>query len=200
MAPGERFITERQAKLLWAPNSPEKQEFEHLMHELTKRGVHEEIARDLVYAAKDLPSVRLRIEYVDSEIRRRSRSRNPIKNPPGFYKWFIENEVPVPGGLVSAATATAAAQAADLQNEYLNYRYREAEKYFKDQYTTEQQRDRLEEMKYRLRKDSDEWAYLPPNVLETMVYHHTIQEVESEVELLTYDQFCQNNQLRLALA
>jgi hypothetical protein len=199
VAPGERFITERQAKLAWTPDSPERQKFEKLMSELTKRGVHEEIARDLLYAAKDLSSVQSRIEYVDSEVRRRSRSRSPIKNPPGFYKWFIENEAPVPDTFISETTAAAAAKVTDLQKEYFTYRYQETEKYFKTHFTPDQQKQRLEDVKFRLRKESDEWAYMPANLLEYMIYDQVLREIEPEVDLLTYDQFCQNNQLHLAL-
>lgn len=196
MRPGDQFISERQAKLLWAPNSPEMQEFEHLTGELTRRGVHEEIARDLLYSAKDLISVRLRIDYVDAEVSRRKRTRSPIKNPPGFYKWMIENEAPVPDSFISQTTA-ATTPIQDLQDAYSNYRFWEAEKHFKAHYTTEQQQERLDHVRFRLRKDSDEWTYLPANVMETMSYGHAIREIESEVELLTFDQFCQNNQLRL---
>ena len=200
VAPGDRFITERQVKLTCAPDSSEKQDFDQLMAELTKRGVREEIARDLLFNAKDLPSVRLRIEYVDSEVRRRSRTRNPIKNPPGFYKWYVENEGPIPETFASEAAAVSAVRAEDLKREYLNYRYWEADKYFKTHYTPEEQKERLDDVKFRLRKESDEWAYLPSNVLEVMIYDQALREIEPEVDLLTFDQFCQNKQLRLALA
>jgi hypothetical protein len=200
VAPGDRFITERQAKLTWAPDSPEKHEFDHLVGELTRRGVNEEIARDLLYAAKDLTSVHLRIEYIDAEVCRRKHTRSPIKNPPGLYKWVIENEAPVPETFHPQNTQITATPTQNLENDYLNYRFWEAEKYFKARYTAEQQRERLAETKYRLRKDSDEWTYLPANLMENMIYDHVIREVESEVELLTFDQFCQDRQLRLTLA
>jgi hypothetical protein len=196
LAPGDRFITQRHAKVICGPNSVETKEFEHLLSELTKRGVHEQIARELLYNATDLTSVRMRIAYVDSEISRRLRSRNPIKNPPGFYKWCIENEAPVPDTFVSEATA---AKVGDLQNQYCNYRYWETEKYFKTHFTPDQQKQKLDDVKFRLRKESDDWSYMPTNLLDCMIYNQALREIEPEVDLLTYDQFCQNNQLRLTL-
>jgi Replication initiator protein A len=198
VAPGDRFVTERQAKLAWASSSPEQQEFEELLVELTKRGVHEEISRELLYNARDLRAVRLRIEYVDSEVRRRSHTRSPIKNPPGLFRYFIENEAPVPESFAPATESTTKA-GGDVRTAYLNYRYWEAEKYFKSQFTSEQRQERLDEAKFRLRQGGDEWSYLPAPTIDAMVYNDAIQQVESEVELLSFEQFSRLEQSQLSL-
>jgi hypothetical protein len=66
-------------------------------------------------------------------------------------------------------------------------------------YPVSQKKERLEDAKYRLRRDSDEWTYLPPQMMEDMAYNQVVQEVECEVELLTFDQFSQQRQLQLGL-
>jgi len=199
VAAGDRFVSEREAKLTWSPDAPEMKEFEQLVGELVNRGVHEEISRKLLYNAKDLALVRLQIEYIDSDVRRRSRTRAPVKNPPGLYKWVIENGAPVPKTFVSQS-ASALDPASDIRTSYFNYRFWEAEKYFKNHYAADQQKERLDDAKYRLRRDSDEWAYLPPQLIDDMAYNQVVQEIESEADLLTFDQFCQHRQLQLGLA
>lgn len=198
IAPGEKFISERQAKMLYAPNSQEMAEFERLLMDLTKRGVHEETARTLLLNTADLRAARLRMEYADHEIRRRAKARSPIKNPPGFYKVLIENEAPVPATFLSETKAPA--NPTDVKQSYLNYRYWEAEKHFKTKYSLEEQRDQLAEAKFRFKRESDDCSYLSEEVLDTLIYHRVIQAVESEIELLSFDQYCQHNQLTLHLS
>jgi hypothetical protein len=74
VTPGGRYLSERQAKLTLASGSPERRFFDDLLSDLVKRGVHQEVARDLLYNVNDLRIVRLQIAYGDSEVRRRSRT------------------------------------------------------------------------------------------------------------------------------
>jgi hypothetical protein len=200
LTPGEQFVSDRQAKLIWAPDSPEKQWVERLIYELKQKGVHERKAQELVYRATDLSLARLRVAYAEHEILRRERRKMPVDNPAGFYVWALENEVYVPKAFAEQYVAEITAETDRTREEYVTYRHLQTRRYFETYYTPEQQEELITTARIRVRKEAAPWLDLPEKCVRDLLLDQVLRDIEPEVELMSFDQFSQNKQLDLDLA
>ena len=86
LVPGERFLTENRIRLNGRECSPPMPDprLERYLNALTERGIREDRARRMLLDVAEDQEVLDQLEYGDSEIARRQKTRDPIANPPGF--------------------------------------------------------------------------------------------------------------------
>ena len=199
--PGDRFLTERQIRMLSQPpaltHQIESQEFTLLLGELTKRGVVEDVARRLLMEATDLENVATQIAFGDFELTRKRNTINSIKNPPGFYRFLIENDVPVPEHIRAERELRKKGQQDLLMKEYEHYRHTEAERFLTSHYNERQICERVEAIQQKLLTLEPQWGYLSQQQLRDHSRFLLCEEVQSELELMSFEQFTQQSQLKL---
>jgi hypothetical protein len=120
---------------------------ETLLAELTRRGVTEKKARELLSQLAPGQQVREQLEYLDSVIAHAPQGK--FHNPPGLYIRVVQQNGPVPESFVSSRKRQLLeevkqkqhahlAQQAQLEAEYDNYRQRESERFLAEAITPEE--------------------------------------------------------------
>lgn len=82
----------------------------HLLAELTKRGIREEKAIDLLTKLKPGQDVIARLEYSDQEIKKLENTEYRVTNPAGYHVRMIEWNTPVPDSFETTAKRKAREQ------------------------------------------------------------------------------------------
>lgn len=120
---------------------------ETLLAELTRRGVMEKKARELLSQLAPGQQVQEQLEYLDSVIDQAPQGR--FHNPPGLYIRVVQQNGPVPESFLSSRKRQLLdetkqkqhahlTQQAQLEAEYDNYRQRESERFLADAITPEE--------------------------------------------------------------
>jgi hypothetical protein len=213
LRPGERFLTDRRARLLERPTADA--EFEGALQALITRGVQTARARRILLEAEEDQAVLDQIEYGDAEIARRNQGRDPIANPSGFFVYLVQNNVPVPAEfqttrrtklarLVSQGDETGVARQAEqelqrdrLRFEYEEYLERESMRWLQQHYREEDLQRLLVESRMLIRKEFRELC-LPEQVLEELAWKRLRQEHLEQAGILSWDEYCRQEQMSLA--
>jgi hypothetical protein len=135
--PGESTVTVQHAKptqasLDFSTTAPE------LLVEMTRRGIAEKKARELLSNLKPEQQVMDQLEYVDSLIARDRRGK--LDNPPGLYVHYIRDNIVPPADFLSSRKAsqpqqtksTEHARQAQWEIEYNEYQSEEIQRYIND--------------------------------------------------------------------
>jgi hypothetical protein len=88
-----------------------------LIEEMTRRGIAEKKARELVVRLQPGQEVMDQLEYVDSLINKDKRGR--LENPPGLYIFYIRDNITPPSNFCSGRKARLRQEAQQLNNSEL---------------------------------------------------------------------------------
>jgi len=111
-----------------------------LLTELTKRGIAETKARDLLASAKEGQEIIDQLEFVDTLVAKDRRGK--LENPPGLYVFYLRDNIAPPSDFLSSRKAKLYQEAQQLKNaeqsskarrqiDYDNYREAEVLRYAK---------------------------------------------------------------------
>jgi hypothetical protein len=191
---GERFLTEREVCLL--PRSPfaagdsaEERQFQALLAELVRRGMVQDVARQVLLTAGAPESISHQIAYGDFEIARRAKTPNPIRNPAGFYRYLIQSGTPAPDHVRVQIDARKKSQQEMLCKEYALYRFREAERFLEHRYTDEQTDQRIAAIREQLLSAEPHFQHLSRQQLRDYCRSLLINQLESELDLQSLEDF-----------
>lgn len=191
---GPKFYRDRELRSL-----AEKPEIaEGLLAELSKRGVSEAVARQLLASIPDDQPVEDQIEWGDYLIQT-SRS-GTFRNPAGFYVYLLRNAVLPPREFESrrmralaaqdrSATRGSALRRLELENEYAGYRQRSVEEARQQIYPDEKLRAKIAELKSEIcvqTPEADGWL---PVRLEELALQRLNAEIAKRLPMLTFEEF-----------
>ena len=108
-----------------------------VLRALLERGVREDRARQLLIDLPEEQPALDQIEWGDTEVKRKERTREPIQNPPGFYVYLLACNYPVPASFETTHKRTLREQA---QQRDMESRAKEAQR----ELETYEQRERYE--------------------------------------------------------
>ncbi len=173
--------------------------FSDLVKALTGRGVHEKVARRLLFALPDDMDVERQIEWVDSLIQ-----SNPRKfhNPAGMYVNFIRDGIVPPPSFVSSprrremdgqhdrrnAEFTVAAKQLEVENRYVEYRDEQAKAYIAS-LTAEARSSLLRDARIRAAKYVGRFDDLTRDQQNDLVNRFAVNMVLHEIPILTKQEF-----------
>jgi len=191
---GPKFFRDRGLRSL-----AEKPEVaEGLLAELSKRGVSEAVARQLLATIPDDQPVEDQIEWGDYLIQT-SRS-GTFRNPAGFYVYLLRNAVLPPREFESrrtralatqdrSATRSSALRKLELENEYAEYRLRSVEEARQQIYPGEQLRAKIAELKSEICAQTPEADGWLPVRLEELALQRLNAEIAKRLPMLTLEEF-----------
>jgi hypothetical protein len=179
-----------------------------LTAELTKRGIAESAARQLLASIPDEQPVMDQIEWGDYLIQ--ASRAGTFRNPAGFYLHLLRNAILPPREFETsrarkARTAEAAVDSAvslrklELENEYAEYRLRSIEQAREQTYPGELLRTRMAELKNEICSQTPEAENWLPIRLEEFALQKLNAEIARELPLLSFDEFTAQRTLQPAL-
>ena len=184
------------------------------MAALAARGVREDCARQILLNLSDERAAKDQIEWGDSEIARKQRSRDPISNPAGFYVYLLRSNYPVPPDFESSrkrqlredarqrdmdARARQAREELDSFERHERYEawvIEETERYLKTRVPTEMQARRLREQMRRIQQEASQYSW-PETALREFARRKLREEVAAEMELPSFEEFQQREDGKL---
>jgi len=193
-----RLLNERQTQILEA---------------LLNRGIREDRARQLLLDLPDDQPTLDQIEWADAEISRKERSRDPIANPPGFYIYLLRSNYPVPADFETthkkrlreqARQRQMEARAREAQIELEAYERREQYDVFVAEEADSQIKHmppaaverRLREHMKAIQQDIPQYRW-PEPALRAFAWRKFREEIATELELPTFEEFQQSRTKRL---
>lgn len=170
----------------------------NLLSELTRRGIAEPFARKLLAGLAQGQEVMNQLEWGDFLIR----TRPAIGNPAGFYIHLIRENVTPPGQFETTerkllheerrrAREIEGSRRAFLQIAYEAYREREVADHISKQVTPEEYQLLVDQKRKELRKRCRNISTWKPETLDTCLRSAVTAEIEARLPLLSFDQFCQ---------
>ncbi len=178
---------------------------DEILQALVERGIREDRARQLLLDLPDDQPVLDQIEWADTEIARKERSREPIANPPGFYVYLLRSNYPVPPNFETshkkrlreeARQQELETRARQAESELESYKRRE--RY--DAFLTEQAdahlktlpaaaiERRIREYMKAIQRDIPQYRW-PEPALRDFAWRKLRQEVAIELDLPTFEEF-----------
>ena len=174
--------------------------FEELVDILTARGVHEKVARRLLFALPDDVDVEQQIEWIDSLVQKNPRN---FHNPAGMYVNFIRDGIGPPPTFISSQrrkeleqaeqerrSAESGSRAKQLECEirYSEYREEQAKSYIAS--LTPEARIKLsKDARNRAAKSLGQFEYLIPEQQDDLINRFAINIVLHEISTLTKEEF-----------
>lgn len=168
-----------------------------LLDELTRRGIADAKARDLLANIKPHQEVMDQLEYVDSLVAKDRRGK--LDNPPGLYVLYLRDNIAPPADFWSSRKAKLQAQAQQLKNleaarqaqlelQYETYRAEEVKRYaatlppdeYQQSFNDQRRRNRLM------------FRSMTEDQLNDLTHRTVRGELESSgrVPLLSFEEFC----------
>lgn len=202
LSPGDRFLSQHRLRNQERPHHPEA------LSALLQRGIHPDRARKILAHTIDPQTVLDLLEYGDAEIHRRSLTRDPIHNPPGFFIYLLESNFPIPPTFETTRRRALKQQpiTPDQQNElrleilrqdYTAYCETAVDRWLQAHYSEAQ----LQSMAQRQRSQVEkEFAHLtlPPSVLDELSWRRLREEHTESAGILPFESFSrQSHQLPL---
>src|SRR5579871_1800449 len=184
-----------------------------ILQALLERGVREDRARQLLLDLPDDQPVMDQIEWADAEIDRKSRSREPIANPPGFYIYLLRSDYPVPANFETShkkrlrdearqRDLESRARHAELELEAYEQRERydaflaqETDSHIKTMPPAAVDRRLREHMK-TIQREVSQYRW-PEVALREFAWRKLREEVASELELPRLEEFLRSSGRRL---
>jgi hypothetical protein len=216
--PGERFMTERRARLIdgSAQRNVVDPRFDAALEAMIGRGIVEDRARRLLFDLPDDQPIVDQLEYGDYEIARRGRTRDPIQNPPGFYVYLLQSNFPVPAAfetsrkcrlrlLAAERRQAAQASAADeelrqetLRAQYNEYVEREAQAWIDATFTPSDVARHIKAARAAIARDFPDLR-LPEPALQEFALRRVRQSCAARAGVAGFEEFCQQRQMTLNL-
>jgi hypothetical protein len=171
-----------------------------LFAELTRRGIGEKKASELLAAAKPHQQIMDQLEYVDFIIAKDQRGK--IENPPGLYVFYIRDNILPPAEFLTTRRARLCEEAhgaekskaayVALESNYDNYRVKEIKQYIADNLTAEEYRQLLERHRG---ENSKVFRSMTASQIEDLTERSVQSELieTGQVNPLSFDAFCKQN-------
>jgi hypothetical protein len=185
-----------------------------IVEALVQRGVRQDRARKLLLDLPDDQPVLDQLEWGDAEIGRKQRTNDPIANPPGFYIYLLRENFPVPSAFETtrkrqlreeARQKNAVAVAQQAQRELERYEQRERYQAYLDEQTDLHIRKNISSSEYerllrgqmkKIRDDFPQYRW-PEPALRDFAAKKIREELATEMNLLTFEEFLEQNTGRL---
>ncbi len=214
LTPGERFMTERRARLM--DGSPARSiadpKFDAALAALTARGVLEERARRLLLDIPEDQPVTDQLEYGDLEIARRQGTRDPILNPPGFYIYLVQSNYPVPENFdtsrkrelrkMSAERNTAEAERelrmSSLRLEYQEMRERDTGDWLRERFSPAQVDAMVKSARGAILRESPDLR-LPEPALAEFAFRRVLEQYADQAGVPSFEDYSLQSQMSLPL-
>ena len=180
---------------------------ERYLNALTERGIREDRARRILLDVAEDQEVLDQLEYGDSEIARRQKTRDPIANPPGFYIYLVETNYPIPKEFETSrkrelkkaaadrdhtSRATEAERELRLQvrrEEYRQYRETEIDRLLHARFSAAEIESKTKEAKTAIARERPDLRLPEPAATEFAI--RRIRESFAEtINLASFDEFC----------
>jgi hypothetical protein len=177
-----------------------------IMAALVERGVREDRARQLLLDLPDDQPAMDQIEWGEAEIKRKSRTNDPIANPPGFYIHLLRVNYPVPANFETsqkrrlheeARQRDLESRARESQRALELHEQREKYEAFVTEHTDAHIRSHISaesvdrqiraHMK-RVREDCPQYRW-PESALRDIAWRNLRKEVAAEINLPTLEEF-----------
>jgi hypothetical protein len=179
-----------------------------LIAELSRRGVSEPIARQLLASVPDDQPVQDQIEWGDYLIQ--TSRAGKFRNPAGFYVYLLRNGILPPqefetsrvrcARLQSAASSSdASLRRLELENEYAEYRQRSVDQARQQAYPGEQLRRKISELKVEICAQTPEADAWLPVRLEELALQRLNAEIGKALPLLSLEEFAEARKIQPGL-
>jgi hypothetical protein len=179
-----------------------------ILSALTERGIREDRARQLLLNVPDDQPVLDQLEWGDAEIRRKAGTREPISNPPGFYIYLIRTNYPVPAEFETSrkrqlreeaqqreleARREAARQELEVyerRQRYEAFLVEETDSHVAAKMQPNTVERRLRDHMRRIQHEAPQFRW-PEQTLREFAWRRLREEIATELELPTFEQFAQ---------
>ena len=188
--------SERRQRNLKLEVAPTQLTFDpNLIAELTRRGITEKKAHELLLNLKPGQDVVAQLEHTDYMV---ANARYPIHNPPGFYIRLIETNTSVPDSFETSAKRKAREENEKrerkrridedarqlLESDYDDYCSTETDRYIQDNAAA------FEELKDIKRTENRErHTAFSPEMIESIAHQAAWRELQMQIGLLTFEDF-----------
>jgi len=179
-----------------------------LLRALAERGVREDRARQLLIDLPEEQPAMDQIEWGDTEVKRKERTREPILNPPGFYVYLLACNYPVPASFETTHKRTLREQAQqrdlesrarEAQRELEMYEQRERYEAFLIEETDQHMKNKMAEPTIerrirdhmtRIQAGAPQYRW-PEPTLRGFALRKLREEVAGELDLPSFEEFTQ---------
>lgn len=212
---GQAFVSSADLRLAIQPKARLPEDQNAIVKALVERGVREDKARQLTLnLPSDQPALD-QIEWADSEIARKSKTRQAIHNPAGFLIYVLQSNHPVPTTFITsrrreliaqAAEQTEKARALEAQRELENYEWKERYEAFVNENTDayiathmgpDLLKRRLTVMRRKLLQNNAVAKGWPDQVIDEYASRLLREELAKDMNLPSFEEFREQEQDRL---
>ena len=217
LRPGERFSREFRLRLAGqepvqaAPNP----QFDALLKKLTDHGIREDTARHLLLDVPDGQAITDQLEWGDHLLH--CGGKEKFFNPAGFLVYLIRNNIEPPAHFETSRRRELRQQSADkqnsermaqaatqsremkLENTYKEYQDQEIEAYLERTLSQDDLERELRRIGKELLKEFKSAEFWPDQTKRTVAMQKIKKAHESEVPMLSYEEFRERAQMPLLL-
>jgi Replication initiator protein A len=174
--------------------------FTELVTALTTRGVHEKVARRLLFALPEDADVERQVEWIDSLIQN---NRRKFHNPAGVYVNFIRDGIAPPLTFISShrrkevevgqherriTESVAATKQLEIENRYTEYREKQANTYIAS-LSSAAKGTLLKDARNRASKSVGHFEVLTREQQNDLINRFAINTVLNEIQILSKQEF-----------